>query len=237
MVGVADYWSDPRPAKLTAALKTLAQLHIDASSVPTWVRPKSIYISPVLHNRGERLRLLNCGGLEELQHVVNRLPAGTEKDQAQEIITLARGLTPIEFKKSEHWRDRELPLQWCLRDIWHDHVLFTGDRVSGIIDFGAASIDSPTVDIVRLLGSMVGDDRDRWRFGLEAYESVRPLRDDEWEAIPYVDSTAVLLAPVNWVRWLYANRSPHPLFVDRPTALHRLSRLTQRLRLLAASGS
>jgi Ser/Thr protein kinase RdoA (MazF antagonist) len=235
MPGIADYWSDPRPSKLAAACHALAQLHLAASGVPASIRPEASYISPALQNRSERLRSLNQGGLEELRATVERLPTGTEKNLAQEIITLAAKLAPIELKKSHHWRDCELPLQWCLRDVWHDHVLFTDDVVTGIIDFGAASLDSPAVDVVRLLGSMVGDDRDRWQLGLAAYEWVRPLRDEEREVLPYLDSTAVLLAPVNWVRWLYAGSSPLPLFIDRPAALHRLDRLVTRLRTLAAT--
>jgi hypothetical protein len=50
-----------------------------------------------------------------------------------------------------------------------------------------------------------------------------------------LDSTAVLLSPVNWVRWLYAGNSQLPLVVDRPAALGRLERLASRLRTLAAT--
>jgi homoserine kinase type II len=235
MPGFANYWSDPRPAKLTEALSMLARLHLAAANVPASIRPNPTYVSPAFQNRAERLRALNLGGLDELQSIVGRLPPCDEKNLATEIVTLAAKLLPLELQKIDRWRDRQLPTQWCLRDIWHDHVLFTDDQVTGVIDFGAASLDTPAVDIVRLLGSMVGDDRHRWQLGLDAYESVRPLTDDEREAIPHLDSSAVLLSPLNWVRWLYGSDSPLALSLDRSAALQRLRRHAQRLRTLAAS--
>src|SRR5438874_648348 len=33
------------------------------------------------------------------------------------------------------WADRPVPVQPCLCDIHHDHVLFAGDEVTGIIDY------------------------------------------------------------------------------------------------------
>lgn len=50
--------------------------------------------------------------------------------------------------------DVSFRLQPCIRDIWHDHVLFDGDRVTGLIDFGAMQIDTPATDIARLVGSL-----------------------------------------------------------------------------------
>src|SRR5207253_1184387 len=34
------------------------------------------------------------------------------------------------------WLVREVPMQPCVCDLWHDHVLFTLDTVTGVIDFG-----------------------------------------------------------------------------------------------------
>ena len=90
-----------------------------------------------------------------------------------------------------------------VRDIHAEHVLFEGDNVSGIIDFGALRIDSVATDVARLLGSMVGDDEAGWQVGLAAYMSVRPLSDDERRLIKVFDESTVLMAGTNWLEWIY----------------------------------
>ena len=69
------------------------------------------------------------------------------------------------------WAARPVPLQLCLRDVWHDHVLFTGNRVTGIIDYGAVGIDHPAVDLARLLGDLVGTEPERVRRGVGLYHA------------------------------------------------------------------
>ena len=96
-----------------------------------------------------------------------------------------------------------LPLQPCIRDVWHDHVLFEGDTVTGLIDFGAVRIDTPATDVARLLGSLVGDDATGWREGLAAYCAVRPLTDHEPLAVFALDTAGTILAGCNWIRWIY----------------------------------
>lgn len=110
-------------------------------------------------------------------------------------------------------------LQPCIRDIWHDHVLYDGDRVSGLIDFGALEIDNVSVDIARLLGSLIADEEAFWPLGLASYESVRPLCPGERQSITACDAVNAILSGVQWCRWLYvdgvdfsaANRPPQQL--------------------------
>src|SRR5205085_7730253 len=63
----------------------------------------------------------------------------------------------------------QLALQPAIRDVHHEHVLFTGDQVTGLIDFGALRIDTPLTDVARLVGSLVGDDAEARRIALDAY--------------------------------------------------------------------
>jgi Ser/Thr protein kinase RdoA (MazF antagonist) len=95
-----------------------------------------------------------------------------------------------------------VPLSVCLRDVWRPHVLFHEGKVSGIIDFGAMDVDCVAGDVARLLGSMAGSARDMWRTGLTAYESIRPLSEQERRLVSAYDRSGVLLAALNWQNWL-----------------------------------
>jgi Ser/Thr protein kinase RdoA (MazF antagonist) len=119
------------------------------------------------------------------------------------------------------------PLQPCLRDIWHDHVLFTGDEVTGIIDFGGIDIDTPAVDVARLLGSLVGSEPPGWETGIDAYSAIRPLSSDERRAVTALDKSGTVLAGCNWIRWIYVEKRR---FQNRSQVVTRFTRLLERLR-------
>jgi homoserine kinase type II len=141
-----------------------------------------------------------------------------------------------ELTKAVHWRTVDLPRQRRLGDVHHDHVLFTGDKVTGVIDFGAADYDSPAGDAARLLGSLVGDDRDMWRQGLTEYCEVHPLSDVEVAAVEFFDSSGTVVSAANWILWLWGGAENRLQLSDYSRPLARLARLRERLRALAARG-
>jgi Ser/Thr protein kinase RdoA (MazF antagonist) len=125
------------------------------------------------------------------------------------------------------WQSRPLPLQPCVCDLWHDHVLFTGESVTGLIDFGSAKEDHIAVDLARLLGSLVGDDPARWDGGMSAYSRVNPLSSETITLAKTLDRTGTIIAATNWLRWLYIERRSY----DHPDAVQsRLLHLVQRLK-------
>lgn len=236
MPGVADYHRDPQPEKLSAAMESLARLHVAAArmplTLPTWMTSR---VSPALMKRSERLGALVLSELRTLRGAVGRLPPGAERTLAQEAFALVDGAAEAELRKFQRWENEVLPQQLCLRDVWHDHVLFTNSRVTGLVDFGATGSDSPAGDVGRLLGSLVGDDRERWRLGLAAYDSVRPLSTEERDVAAVFDSSGTVLSTANWIHWLFIDETGIVRPERRPAAIERLRGLVGRLRTQAAS--
>jgi Ser/Thr protein kinase RdoA (MazF antagonist) len=85
-------------------------------------------------------------------------------------------------------------------------VLFAGDEVTGIIDFGAMRMDTPLADVARLLGSLVGDDRDNRQLAFDTYAELRPLSEADRQFVDLLDKTGLILSVFNWLRWLYVER-------------------------------
>jgi hypothetical protein len=50
------------------------------------------------------------------------------------------------------WLRPRIPLHLCFTDVHRDHVLFTGNAVTGVIDYGAVRPDHPATDYARLFG-------------------------------------------------------------------------------------
>jgi Ser/Thr protein kinase RdoA (MazF antagonist) len=244
--GVADYWHDPRPTKLTAAMQALATVHLVAASLghsvleayaasgykldPLIARRMTNSMS--LQKRDTRIRNLVHGGLGELAASGLTNATASESELHRTAVRLLQRTAPKAMSVADFWANALLPLQWRIGDVWHDHILFTGERVTGIVDFGAASVDAPAGDVARLLGSLVGDDRPRWRQGLAAYESVRPLSELERESLTFFDESGTIISTANWLSWL---SSKTPVVTNRPAAINRLRRLVARLQVLAAA--
>lgn len=127
-----------------------------------------------------------------------------------------------------------VPLQLCLRDIWSAHVLFTGETVTGLIDYDAVRVDSVALDLARLLGSYAGDDEALWEAGLSTYgETPAGLTTAERRLARIYDELAVILTPVQWLTWILLERRDFESAVVLPrldATLPRLEHLKHRLR-------
>jgi Ser/Thr protein kinase RdoA (MazF antagonist) len=122
---------------------------------------------------------------------------------AREFLALLPRALPVAIARHEPLAKLQFSLQPCIRDVWYENVLFTGDEVTAIVDFGAMDIDTPACDVARLLGSLVGSDSKRRQIGLAAYNSVRRLSANELLAVDAFDNDIVILAGCNWIRWIY----------------------------------
>jgi Ser/Thr protein kinase RdoA (MazF antagonist) len=113
-----------------------------------------------------------------------------------------------------------------MSDIWHDHVLFTDHNVTGIVDYASVRMDHVAVDLARLIGSLVGDDKDRRQAALEAYAVIRPLSREERDLVDLLDWTGVVVGAGNWLRWLYLENR---VFENVEGVIRRLSELVTRM--------
>jgi len=226
--GKADYETAPSPSKLRAAMIALAEFHHAAESFPLPDLRRSI--SPGIQHRLNRVRELMNGGLVRLAQRIDSRDwpqLAARAHRCVELFPLVASDVETTLAQATLLR---VPLQPCIRDIWHDHLLFEGQRVSGLIDFGALQPESVAADVARLLGSLVADDPDGWLAGIASYEEVRPLSPAEAVLVSAFDRGNVLLSAFNWFLWYYEEERH---FENRAGVLARLDHHLDRLANLA----
>jgi Ser/Thr protein kinase RdoA (MazF antagonist) len=182
-----------------------------------------------LQQRRQRLADLQAGQLDRLAAAIvpGEWPALAER--ALRLVQLVRLATPRVQQTIADAVALPVPIQPCIGDVWHDHVLFLDDAVSGLIDFGGMRADTVAGDVARLLGSLVADDRGGWQTGLTAYDRRRPLSTAERRLITAFDQSGVLMSGLEWIEWIYVDRrvfdSPAMIESRLDATIARLARL------------
>jgi homoserine kinase type II len=202
--GAANYGQAPTRTKLMAALQSLARFHRGARDAAT-IRP-AISASPSLANRLALIQALDGGLWQELYQATRSQATSDLAHRARLILEHYRRCAPDVFQQVRAAQRLHAPLQICHGDLWHDHVLFSGEEVTGLVDFGAMKMESCASDIARLLGSLVKDDSTLWEIGIAAYERIEPLSDTDRALIAVFDQSTVLLSGMNWLKWLLLER-------------------------------
>jgi Ser/Thr protein kinase RdoA (MazF antagonist) len=220
MPGRADFRSDPSTRRLDAACAALAALH------RAWSPARASHAPcPAVLRRLEAVRdwqrLVAGGWRPEFGDADD--PVTPWALRAWRHVTAAIDRVPGLLAP---WAARAVPVQACLCDVWHDHILFEGDAVSGVVDYGSLKPDHVAVDLARLLGSLVGGDRERFRAGLACYARSNLLAGDEAALAELLDRTGVVLGAANWLRWLYHERRQYE---DRAAVARRLANLVERM--------
>lgn len=235
--GSADFSNALTDARLRAALACLARWHLAAARFEAradehqWFFTTTAGPSPGLAERAGQISRWNESACIILRHRLNSSPWKEFAGLGHEILDSFLQTAPRLAATLNRALATCVPLQPCLRDIWHDHVLFTGDDVTGLIDPHAARTDSVGTDLARLLGSLVGDDRRLWKVGLDAYEAVRPLSFSELSLIEIFDQTTVLLSGMTWLDWHCLQGRA---FDNRERVIDRLHVIVTRLKALAS---
>ncbi|MEX0613942.1 MAG: phosphotransferase [Pirellulales bacterium] len=226
--GTADYERSPDAEKLRAAMTALAQFHNATADFPIAGDLRVAGRTPAISRHLARLHKLPRDGFNELSGAITDSSWPELAPLARQFIDLLPRVVPSALAQLEPLAKFPLPLQPCIRDIWNDHVLFTGDEVTGIIDFGALDIDTPATDLARLLGSFVGDDAAGWQIGVAAYSAIRTLSPEESLAVFALDASGTILAGCNWIRWIYVENRQ---FEDHAQVVERFRRITHRTAL------
>jgi homoserine kinase type II len=216
MPGRASYQEAPSRLKLQSACTALGRLH------RCWQRFAETK-PQLIPSVWRRLRESAALPLNEI--VTDPLdPAAAAVDRAKR--ALPRWLQQLPAKLLPFWSRSYARLQPCLCDVWHDNLLFEGDRLTGLVDYAAVKSDHVAVDLARMLGSLVEDDEDGWREGLVAYSRQRPLSEQDEALARVLDVTGTIVGAANWVRWL---SDPRRAFEDREAAARRLEKLLARI--------
>ena len=228
--GVASYQVQPQREKLVHAFEALAHFHRASATFPDC--PAEPKVSPGIQQRGNQLRELQAGGLEKIASSLQRAEDPVRR-RGIRLLELFRSVSPDVAMRLAAAQQRPVRLQPCIRDIWHDHVLFTGVYVSGLIDFGAMRIDTVAGDVSRLLGSLAGDRPPERITAIEAYESLAPLNEHERALVEVFDQSSVLLSGMKWLQWICEEGKR---FTEFQRVLTRLDEIINRLETANRTG-
>ncbi len=221
MTGQADFHAHPSLGRAKAAFVALARLHLVWASTSG-----NSGACPGVQRRLDAARewktLVHSGWRPSFTSG-NTDPVQPWAERAwQRLQKIANRI----IDRLEPWESRPLVLHPCLCDVWHDHVLFEGDTVTGIVDFGGVKGDHVAVDLARLLGSMVGDDAELRATALRAYSGFRPVSLEEEALIKVLDETGTWVGAMNWLKWLYLEERNYE---DRGAVARRLAELVTRI--------
>ena len=172
------------PVQAAAAISTLAKFHRSAALH----RPPEAALAPGLHRRLEMARDLQRGLIDAIEERLAAAPRTELREQGATIAREVRRVLSTVLAVVERASKIPLPLQWCLIDIHQGNLLFRGDRVTGLVDFGAAATDSVAVDLARLVASFNPADSHEWHDYVSLYEGERPLSGAELDAIAAYDA-------------------------------------------------
>jgi Ser/Thr protein kinase RdoA (MazF antagonist) len=221
--GRADIGRPPPRPRLRAGLTALAAFH------QVLARDRIRGQSPGLQARFHELNWLSMGGFEVLEGAIDRAPAEPGRASARQWLDLARRAAPRVLSSLRRASARVVALQPCLRDARPEHLLFTGEQVTGLVDFGAMAIECVAADLARLLAEWVGEDRSARADALDAYSAVRSLDDAESDLLKVFEDSADLLGGGHWVRWHFIEgrvfHDPDAILLGLERGVDRVARL------------
>jgi len=236
--------ADPTDEQLRRAFECLSQFHFAVREGGT--RRPSRSVSPAIKRRLDVLADCTAAKFDAI-----RASAGERRSEFQaavaadldDYLQIFRKLSPAVEQLLLLCSRQDVPLQTVIGDIHSEHVLFEGNQVGGLIDFGALTIDSVALDLARLVASYCGGDEARRQLALEAYEKAAAeysrsagliaggvLSINERVLIEALDKSGALLAPFHWLTWIFIERRG---FAHEARVIARWRDLMRRLRRMS----
>jgi Ser/Thr protein kinase RdoA (MazF antagonist) len=243
MPGRADFHENPSEERLRAAMICLAAWHRAAATFRPeaaereWFDRHESAPSPAVRERFDLIRDWTGGGCERLRRAMRESAGRFFRNlHFAEFHEIGARILDLFSRKADRIAGElraaaglRFRLQPCLRDVWHDHLLFTGDEVTGLIDPSACRTENVAADLARLLGSLLGDDRSRWEIALRLYATHRRLTIDELGLVEILDRSAVLLSGLTWLDRHYLQGQT---FNDPGRVVERMRGILRRLERL-----
>ena len=221
MTGLPEAADPPNCIRVRSAFVALAAFHRAMGEVTLKAT------SPGLVARLAEIEGLLARHLIEWRSVVSRAPADETREQAMLWLDLAARIAPGLLPIVRHAALKLGSIQPVLRDARPEHFLFTDDRVTGLVDFGAMGIDTVSIDLARLMGEWFAlDNTDSREQAMGAYEQVRALTSDEKARVAIFERSGHLLQGARWLQWHFLD---HLNFEDPKAAINGLKRSVTRL--------
>ena len=238
LTGDANFHANPCRDKLRSAMETLANWHhVAAEFSPNknelnWFRCEQRSVSPAVQERLKKIARWQNGHAKKVQRIMCAERETEFRQLGTRVFLAFDRLAPRIMNELRAVLEQPFSLQPCLRDIWHDHVLFEGNSVTGLIDLSACRLENIATDLARLLGSLVEDDREAWTFAVNSYRQLHEFSDAEWNLMRILDHSTVLLSGLFWLNRKYLQPAR---ILDERAVLDRLRGIVRRQEILADS--
>lgn len=220
MPGAAELASRPNLARVRAGFAALAAFHLSLE------RHLIASVSPGVLSRLNELDWWRATGFEAILARIATGPPDRLGALASRWVILARSAAPLVRSRLEAAKSLVVGTQPCLRDARPEHLLFEGDRLTGLVDFGAMGMETVAADLARLSSEWLGVDRESRAEALTAYTTVRTLTAVETALMPIFEDSAALLSGARWVGWHFIEERR---FEDPLAVVNGLQRGVDRL--------
>ena len=229
-------WEDPDTElfRIASAMVALAQFHEATASFPLPDPPQSFSMG--IQERLFRCRTWVAELLPTLRRTLESICNIPQNDVefrlariGVEYLDLVAPRSVANMVSLRRAANLPVSVQPTIRNACFRHLRFDEDGVCGMIDFTELGVDAVSLDIATLLGSLVGEDAGAWNYGLKAYQSFRPLSDNERYLTVAFDEAQTFLEGLEYLNAVFLKEEPFTVL--QLAEIHRrLKRLVGRLR-------